>query len=117
MGRIFLIGDSLFTETMAKMLAETGGIHIVGMAIPPPDPAVIAETNPHIIIIANSTAQPFESLLDRFPDLPIIRADLNHNYVEIITSRRVRARRADLLAAIQSLTGVNLQRLPVEDKE
>lgn len=43
------------------------------------------------------------TLLNQFPDIPIIKADLNQDYVQIITSRRVNARRVDLLVAIHEL--------------
>jgi hypothetical protein len=45
----------------------------------------------------------FDRLLAAHPDLPIILADLSHDYVQVITSRRVGARRSDLLAAIAAL--------------
>lgn len=106
--RVFLIGNSLFTESLAQMLAEAENITVVGTAVSPSTAiTAVAKTCPHIIIVANAGDQPqanFNPLLSTYPTIPIIHADLNQDYVQIITSRRVSARRTDLLAAIHELT-------------
>ena len=106
--RIFLIGDSLFTESLGQMLAETKNLQIVGTAVSSTVAiTAVAQTLPHIIIVANAsehTQTDLNSLLSLYPSLPIIHTDLNQDYVQIITSRRVRARRTDLLAAISELS-------------
>lgn len=89
------------------MLADTENIQVVGTAVSP-STAITAVTKafPHIIIVANASENVqtnLQPLLSMFPTIPIIHADLNQDYVQIITSRRVSARRTDLLAAIQEL--------------
>ena len=104
--RIFLIGDSLFTETLAQMLADAVQVQVVGTAVfPALDETAVAQSQPTIIIVAGTGQyQDITTiLLNQFPDIPIIKADLNQDYVQIITSRRVNARRADLLVAIHEL--------------
>lgn len=104
--RIFLIGDSLFTETLAQMLANAVQVQVVGTAVFPAwDETAVAQSQPHIIIVADAGQHQdiTNTLLNQFPDIPIIKADLNQDYVQIITSRRVNARHADLLVAIHEL--------------
>lgn len=104
--RVFLIGDSLFTETLAQMLSEAESVRIVGTAVfATLDKTAVTQTTPHVIIIADSGQQQEISttLLTHFPDIPIINADLNRDYVQVITSRRVGTRRSDLLTVIQAL--------------
>ena len=106
--RIFLIGDSLFTESLVQVLTEAENIAVVGTAVSAAlVVTAVAQAHPHIIIIANASEQTstnLNPLLSLYPDIPIINADLNQDYVQIITSRRVSARRTDLLAAILELS-------------
>lgn len=107
MCRVFLIGDSLFTEAIAQMLAEEGQVKVVGTAVYASlDSTAVARACPHVIIVADTRQHQGLSaaLLSDFPDVPLINADLNQDYVQIITSRRVSARRTDLLAAIYELS-------------
>jgi hypothetical protein len=115
--RIFLVGHTLFTESLGQILADTENIQVVGTAVSPtqavtavsPTQAVtaVSQTLPHIIIVANISEQTqtnLQPLLALLPAIPIIHADMNQDYVQIITSRRVSARRTDLLAAINELS-------------
>ena len=106
--RIFLIGDSLFTETLGQLLADAANIQVVGTAVSPSTAlTAVAKAFPHIIIVAGASEHAqtnLQPLLSMFSTIPIINADLNQDYVQIITSRRVSARRTDLLAAIQELS-------------
>ncbi|MBX3055306.1 MAG: hypothetical protein KF770_02440 [Anaerolineae bacterium] len=104
--RVFLIGDSLFTESLAQMLSEAEKVQVVGTAVFPQDNfTAVTQTHPQVIILANAGQHQnaATALLSQFPDIPIIQADLNRDYVQVITSRRVHARRTDLLAAIHEL--------------
>jgi hypothetical protein len=114
--RVFLIGDSLFVETLAQLLAAETWVTVTGTAVSPHAALTTIDTDrPHLIILAHTSmahagSQPAHSpdpLLDHYPDIPIICADLNHDYVQVITSRRVSARRADLLAAIAEIVNSN----------
>lgn len=106
--RIFLIGDSLFTDSLVQLLADVENIELTGTAVSPSTAITsIAKAIPHIIIVANASGQSqinINPLFSIYPSIPIITANLNQDYVQIITSRRVGARRTDLLAAIQELS-------------
>lgn len=90
-----------------QMLADVGGVKVVGTASSRAKAVnVVAKTNPHIIVIADvgpAKQDTSGSLISLYPDIPIICADLNKDYVQVITSRRVSARREDLLVAIDEL--------------
>lgn len=106
--RVFLIGDSLFTDSLGQVLSESVNIEIVGTAVSPTTAvAEVPKRFPHIIIVAKASQQvqtDLQLLLSIYPAIPIIHADLNQDYVQIITSRRVHARRTDLLAMIDELS-------------
>jgi DNA-binding NarL/FixJ family response regulator len=104
---VFIIGDSLFAETLARTLATPGGVEVVGSA-PTPEAALplIKARCPDAVIVAGVgevTPAAFAQLLASHPDLPLIRADLSASDVQVITSQRVGARSSDLLAAIAGL--------------
>ncbi|GJM43099.1 MAG: hypothetical protein DHS20C20_33810 [Ardenticatenaceae bacterium] len=91
-----------------QLLIEEENLAVVGTAVSPAQAiTAVPQARPHIIIIANASEQlstNLNPLLSLNPDIPIINANLNQDYVQIITSRRVSARRTDLLAAIQELS-------------
>jgi len=105
--RIIIIGDSLFAETLAGMLRHAGDVTVVGAAATPEAAfPLIPGTCPDAVIVAGIGEEPAQDLghlLAAFPDLPVIRADLNADSVQVITSQRVSARPSDLLAAIAAL--------------
>lgn len=105
--RVFVVGNSLFAESVVELLGQSAVAIVVGtaanvqMAL-----AQLYLVQPDLVIILNS-GEPADGelgpLLTSHPDLPILRADLNVNNLRLIRSQRVEARVADLLAAIQSL--------------
>jgi chemotaxis response regulator CheB len=105
--QVFIVGDSLFAETLSQMLVSSGTVVTVGAASSLEEVLPLLETvHPDVVIVADTSDTEqvnFAPLLASHPDLPVIRADLNHDYVQIITSQRVGARRSDLLAAIAAL--------------
>ena len=105
--QVMIIGDSLFTETLTILLVESECVRLVGSA-----PAILQALpmiefyNPDVVILVEAgTVEPvnLDQLLASHPDLPIIRTNPNDTFVQVITSRRVQARRHDLIAVIQSL--------------
>ncbi len=105
--KILIVGDSLFTEALARMLAAADAVEVVGSA-PTPEAALplLAARCPDAVIVAGTgDASPaaFGQFLASHPDLPLIRADLTAADVQVITSRRIGARTSDLLAAIAAL--------------
>lgn len=112
--RIFLIGDSLFTESLAQMLAAVENIQVMGTAVSPQTALLPLQTAvPHLVIIAHAGSRPPQSadpILNDYPDIPIIYADLNRDYIQVITSRRVSARLDALLATIRALVSESERR-------
>ncbi|MBI3959959.1 MAG: hypothetical protein HY328_14195 [Chloroflexi bacterium] len=104
--RIFLIGDSLFAETLAQWLDQSEGVELV-CSVPSVAEALprLAQENVDVVLIA-TTEEPstdFRLLLDACSDLPVIQTDLQQNRVRLITNHPIGQRPADLLATIASL--------------
>ncbi|MCB0116457.1 MAG: hypothetical protein KDD84_20305 [Caldilineaceae bacterium] len=110
MHRAFIVGSSLFAETVERVLinpAEPLAVLVVGRCCTLEDAIYrIPIDKPDVVIVASieqSGSTLFGPLLTHFPDLPILHSDLNTDYVQVITSRSVHADRTDLLNAIVSL--------------
>lgn len=105
--RVFVVGDSLFAESVAELLEHSPALVVVGVAATVAAALVrLDDCQPDLVIVLSSGAGngiDLGPLLSRYPDLPILRADLNVNDVRIFRSQRVDARLADLMAAIQAL--------------
>jgi DNA-binding NarL/FixJ family response regulator len=104
---VIIIGDSLFAEALSQMLRLSDRVSVVGCA-PTPQAAVamIAAYRPDAVIVAETDragATDYGQLLTDDLDLPIIRANLNVDSVQVITSHRIGLRPADLLTAIAEL--------------
>ncbi len=105
--RVFIVGDSLFAETLTQMLTGSETAAVVGVAptIEQALPLLQTQTPDAVIVAGPDMGGPatVNPLLAANPDLSIICADLNADYWQGITSQRISAPRADLLAAIQAL--------------
>ena len=103
---LFIIGDSLFAETLTQLLAGATTVAVLGIASDMEEALPQVRTlRPDAVIVAGTDAVQFRlGLLSALlPELPIICADLHDEYVHLITSRRIGARYSDLLAAIHAL--------------
>ncbi|HJW84872.1 MAG TPA: hypothetical protein VJ754_11250 [Anaerolineae bacterium] len=105
--KVFVIGDSLFAESLARMLASTEMVRVVGCAPTPQAALPLLDTShPDAVIVAGEndmSTMTFGPVLTAYPDLPVICADLNVDSVRVITSQRIGARASDLLAAVAGL--------------
>jgi len=104
---VIIVGDSIFAAALSQLLTQSDGVRVVGCA-PTPQAAVtlIAAHEPDAVIVAEADragATDYSQLLMVQPDLSIIRADLNTDNVQVITSHRIGTRPADLLTAIAEL--------------
>ncbi len=103
---VIIVGDSLFAEALSQMLALSERVSVIGCA-PTPTVAVqlIAAHRPDAVIVAEAdrVGADYAQLLKSDLDLPIIRANLNADNVQIITSHRIGTRPADLLTALAEL--------------
>lgn len=105
--RVFVVGDSLFAETLTQMLTDAGTVSVVGSA-PTPEAALplLATCRPDAMIVAGESdlaASAFGQVLTAHPDLPVICADLSTDSLQLITSRRIGTRPSDLLAVVAGL--------------
>jgi len=106
--RVFIVGDSLFAETLVQILGESRSIKVIGSAPAPKDAfAVMQNQIPDVVIVAGN-AESITPFLTAYPDLPVIHADLNTNRVRIITNQSIDARVSDLLEAIAALPRRNM---------
>ena len=104
---VIIVGDSVFAAALSQMLAQSDGVEVAGCA-PTPDTAaaLIAAHQPDAVIVAEADragAADYGHLLTVQPDLPIIRANLHADSVQVITSHRIGTRPADLLTALAEL--------------
>ncbi len=105
--QVFIIGDSLFAESLTQLLVSSATVVVAGVA-PDVDEALpqLHSLHPDAVIMAGTDTghrAGFGPLSALLPALPIIYADLKDDYVQVITSRRIGTHYTDLLAAIQSL--------------
>ena len=104
---VFVVGDSLFAETLIQALGDSQNVAVIGSA-PTPDDALplLEELSPDVVIVAvadEAVVAAFTPILIANPNLTIIHTDLNTNQMQVITNQSVDARMSDLLAAIAAL--------------
>jgi len=104
---VFVVGDSLFAETLIQVLGDSQSVTVVGTA-PTPEDALpsLGSLLPDAVIVASADdtiVATFAPILVNNPDLPIIHADLSTNHVQVITNQSIDARISDLLSAIAAL--------------
>jgi hypothetical protein len=107
MYRVFIVGDALYAETLGQMLASSGSAMIKGVSATFEEALTLMKTGvPDVVIVAKTSEVnqgALDLILEAHSDLTIIRTDLNQDFLQVITSQRVEARRSDLLAAIATL--------------
>ncbi len=104
---VFVVGDSLFAETLIQLLGDSPTVTVIGTA-PTPEEAlsILKNQTPDAVIVAvadETIVAAFTPILIANPNLPIIHADLNTNQMHLITNQAIDARVSDLLAAIAAL--------------
>jgi hypothetical protein len=104
--KVFVVGDSIFAAGIAQTLTDSGAAHVVGTgsSIGAAMPR-LRENSLDALIVAGTrdTLADCGDLLTTYPNLTIIRADLEIDKVQVISSRCVKARFSDLLAVIEAL--------------
>ena len=106
--RIFIIGDTLFAETLAKLLAEDTTIQVSGTANNLDDALPrLGPCHPDAVIVAGVNRVPdaaFARFLVECPEMSILCTDLGTNDVQIVLNQRVSVHNSsDLLAIIAAL--------------
>jgi DNA-binding NarL/FixJ family response regulator len=109
--RVLLIStQNLFGESLEAVLRAAEDVELIG----PWDMKEsicerIAQSQPHVVIIADENAQSIASIhlitaiLEQFPYLSVMCAGLSENVVRVFLTHLLPARGADLLGAIRSV--------------
>ena len=105
--KIFILGSSLLTDGLDRLQGEAPDIEVVGNA------ATTAEALPlmngkliDVLVVMGTNSQTtvrFCPILAAYPDLPVIRADISQNKMQLVTSQDIEADPDALLAVIASL--------------
>jgi DNA-binding NarL/FixJ family response regulator len=99
----------LLGEALENILSKVEDVELVGTwALDDQALARLAQGLPDILLIAEEEAGESASsltaqVLERYPDLPVVRVGLMQNVVRLYTSRTLPARSADLIEAIRGL--------------
>jgi hypothetical protein len=103
--RIFLIGDSLFAESLTQLLTSSGTVTIAGAVATIEEALPLLDNcRPDAVVVADVAHRShLGPLLELYQDLPILCADLTTNYVLVVISQRIEAQRAGFLAALAAL--------------
>lgn len=113
---MFIVGSSLFAETLAQILEDSQAVTVVGNA-PTLEAAMpsLERQSPDAVILAGAhktVGAILAPLLVAHPNLPIIHADLSSNQVQVITHQPIDPHISSLLEAIAALP----RRRPSEDE-
>lgn len=105
--KIFILGNSLLTAGLARLLGKTPGIEVVGDAATAEEalPLVQGQLIDALVVMGtdDQTTVSFCPILAVYPDLPVIRADISQNAIQLITSQNIEADPDALLATIAAL--------------
>jgi DNA-binding NarL/FixJ family response regulator len=107
--RVLLIGaQPLLCEGLETILGELADVELIGPLAPDADWLNrLPEHAPHVVLLAEEGGDihysaPLTTLiLDRFPDVPVIRVALEEDAVRLYTTQTLPARSADLIEAIR----------------
>ena len=106
--QVFIIGDSLFAETLAKLLVNNAAIQVAETASSLEEAIPRLKINcPDVVIVAgvNQLSETtFAHFLSEIPEISILCIDLGTNDVQVVTNQRVSVHTTgDLLAVISAL--------------
>ena len=105
--RVFILGSSLLTDIIMRILDEDQRIMVLGCATTV-DEALMALRG-HVIDafivmgINNQATMRVCPVLAQYPDVPILRADISQNQMQLVTSQNIQADPENLLAALATL--------------
>lgn len=106
--RVLIVGDTLFADTLAQLLAKDEAIQVVGIA-PSLQDAIptMQAAQPDAVIVAGVYKLPESALSDLLsvqPAVSVICSDLSASELQVVVNQRVHVRSTDdLLAVISAL--------------
>ena len=105
--RIFILGSSLLTAGLARLLGKTPEIEVVGNATTADEalPLMNGQLIDALVVMGtdDQTTVRFCPILAAYPDLPVIRADISQKTMQLITSQTIQADTESLLATLIAL--------------
>lgn len=105
--RVLIVGNQLFANALSYLLAEDSSIIVIDCISSIQECVrVIDNQSVDTLIIAQSLMPEENSLCEvfnTFPNKTIIKAHIENNQIEVITSQRIQARSQDLLNTLAAL--------------
>ena len=113
--RVLLVcSRHLFGESMEKILRAEGDVELVGpLGLGEDVCQRITEASPEVVLIADDDSQSeaaaslTSAIMEKNPNLPIIRAGLTENVVRVHSTHVLPANGADLLETIRNLPAIS----------
>lgn len=109
---VFILGNSLLTNGIMRMLQESPQFTVLGCAELVEEAfEIIGDHIPDAFIVMgidDQTTIRICPVLARYPDVPILRADISQDHIRLVTSEKIEATPSELLAAITKLPGRSL---------
>ncbi len=105
--RVFILGSSLLIAGLVRLLGRSPEIEVVGSATTAEEalPLMDGHLIDALVVMGtdDQTTVRFCPILAAFPDLPIVRADVSKNAMQLITSQAIQADIESLLATLTAL--------------
>ena len=105
--RIFILGSSLLTAGLTRLLGKVPDIEVVGSAATAEEalPLMDGHLVDALVVMGtdDQTTVRFCPILAAYPGLPVVRADISQNVLQLITSQNIEADPDSLLATIAAL--------------
>ena len=105
--RVFLIGNTLFAESVARMLQVSGAFNAVELfETLPVAAAPIQISTPDVLILADvdiAASDGDTSFLTICPDIPVICIASDSNYMKLITTTHITASLSNLIGTITNV--------------
>ncbi len=114
--RVLLVcATHLFSESLETILRTAAEVELIGpWAIEAQTCARILEAHPQVVVVVEKNSGDVEAaslasaILEKYPELPVIRAGLAENIFRVFSMRAYPARGADLLATIRDLPSLEI---------
>jgi len=107
---LLMCSHHLFGESMEEILRGAVDVHLIGPVGLEEDIHLhVAVANPHVVVIADEEISSQKavnltaSLVERHPEISVIRIGLNQNIFRVFSTHTLPARVTDLLGAIRDL--------------
>ena len=105
--RVFLIGNTLFAESVARMLQASGvftaverfeslPVAVSPIQVSPPDVLILADVN-------TTTSKGDTPFMPICPDIPVICIDSDSTFMKLITTKHITASLSNLIGTITTV--------------